>query len=85
MNAAKCKAIKSQEVSHNLEMGVWPRRATEANAQVKSATAAKSGSFVQSTTFLPRGCPGCFHQFKVEAGPSRYSPFVPNPGIDKLV
>ena len=53
MNPAKCSAINNQPVSHSLEIGVWPRCATEAKAQVRSATAARSGSLVQSNTFTP--------------------------------
>jgi hypothetical protein len=49
MNAAKCSAIMSQPVSHNVETGAWLRLATAAKALANRVTAAKSGIFPQST------------------------------------
>ena len=39
----------TQPTSHRRESEVWPRRATDAKAEVRRATAIKSGSFIQST------------------------------------
>jgi len=50
-NAAKCTAIKIQPVSQIPENGVCPRRDTDAKAHANSATAAMSGSLVQSNAF----------------------------------
>ena len=49
MKAAKWTAMRTQPVSQWREAVVWPRRATDANAHVSAATAARSGSLVQST------------------------------------
>jgi hypothetical protein len=42
-----------QAVSQTLDTGVWLRRATDAKAQVSSATATTSGNLLQSTKFTP--------------------------------
>src|SRR5579871_3254088 len=49
MRAVKCTAIRTQPVSQCREAVVWPRRATDAKAHVSAATAARSGSLLQST------------------------------------
>ncbi len=48
MNAAKCNTINIQPVSQIPENGVCPRRATDTKAHANNATAAMSGSLVQS-------------------------------------
>src|ERR1017187_4069130 len=48
MKAAKCSAIMTQPLRHRPENGVCPRRAADANAHIKSATAARYVSVLQS-------------------------------------
>src|SRR4051794_29238628 len=49
INAKKWKTMRSQPISQFAETVVLLRRATEANAQGRSATATRSGSLLQST------------------------------------
>jgi len=49
MRAAKWSAIITQPVNQSPDTGVRPRRATDPNAQVKRATAPKSGNVFQLT------------------------------------
>jgi hypothetical protein len=55
--AAKWTAIKTQPESQWRDAVVWPRLATDANAHVSAATAARSGSLLQSTTVPLKNSP----------------------------
>jgi hypothetical protein len=45
--AERCMAISTHAVSQSLEVGVWFRFATDANAHVSTVTAATSGNLLK--------------------------------------
>src|SRR3954467_9308251 len=53
MNPAKWTAIRTHPISQWREVEVGPRRATDANAHVSAAMAARSGNLLQFTTKTP--------------------------------
>src|SRR3569833_1462613 len=57
MKPEKCTAIRTHPISQWREVEVGPRRATDANAHVSAAIAARSGNLLQSTTKTPRAHP----------------------------